>query len=228
MNKIKFPANVALACVALMCAACIPGHLRKYDKNAPQSAASSNPDFLGASDLTLPREKEKDTSLRKRSKDRSQEVATQPAAQRATIYAVDKRTFRFAMKEADVWDAALNVLLRNYNVTIVDRQNGIITTEWDSFYLNNAVFRNRVSLRISKNQWSAVDLTMHNNVEKLKDASQAAGTVGAVWLPADDPANEVGRIVQNMALVLNQPPPVMPPQGAIARDVEKTEPTPTY
>jgi hypothetical protein len=62
-----------------------------------------------------------------------------------------------------------------------------------------------------------VDLTVHNNVERLRDASQAAGTVGAVWLPAPDPANEVGRIVQNMALVLNQPPPVLPPNGALAK-----------
>jgi hypothetical protein len=219
MSKIQFPAKAALACVTFLCVACIPSHLRKYDKNAP---ASSNPDFYGSSgDPTLPRDKEKgDVSLRKKSQ---AEQPAQAAPQRATIYAVDKRTFRFSLKENDVWDAALNVLLRNYNVTIVDKQNGIITTEWDSYYLNNAVFRNRVSMRVGRTQWNTVDVTMHNNVEKLKDASQAAGTVGAVWLPAEDPANEISRIVQNMALVLNQPPPVMPPQGAVAREVEKEQ-----
>lgn len=159
----------------------------------------------------------------RRKKSDAQVQQQAPAPQRATIYAVDKRTYRFTLKDSDVWDAALNVLLRNYNVTIVDKQNGIITTEWDSYYLNNEVFRNRVSLRISRGPSGAVDLTMHNNVEKLKDAAQAAGTVGVVWLPAEDPANEVSRIVQNMALVLNQPPPVLPPQGAVARDVEKDQ-----
>lgn len=211
MNKLNVISKVVVACASLTFVACIPSHLRKYDKGA--SAESKNPDFFASSgDPSLPQGKDKGESS-----SRKQEVS----APRASIYAVDRKTFRFALKENDIWDAALNVLLRNYNVTIVDKLNGIITTEWDSYYLNNGVFRNRISLRIGKNQWSNVDVIFHNNVEKLKDASQAAGTVGAVWLPADDPANEIGRIVQNMALMLNQPPPVLPPDSAIARGQEK-------
>jgi hypothetical protein len=144
---------------------------------------------------------------------RPEERAQAPA--RATIYAVDKQTFRFALREGDVWDSALNVLLRNYNLTVIDKQSGIISTEWDSFYLNGAVYRNKLSMRISRSG-SGVDMLVHNNVERLRDAAQAAGTVGAVWLPAPDPANEVGRIVQNMALMLGQPPPVLPP-SAVAK-----------
>lgn len=214
MNKKLVFTKAVVACASLIFVACVPGHLRKYDKNA--SAEAKNPDFFANSgDPALPSGKgNTESSSRKKE-------AAQPSAPRASIYAVDQKTFRFALKENDIWDAALNVLLKNYNVTIVDRQNGIITTEWDSYYLNNGVFRNRVSMRIGKSQWSNVDVTFHNNVEKLKDASQAAATVGAVWLPAEDPANEIGRIVQNMALVLNQPPPVLPPSGAFARGQEK-------
>ncbi len=202
MNK-NIILKVAVACASLSFVACFPKHLKKYD-----SDSSKNPDALtSSSDPTLPSGKEK-------SRKKTKEVE-QPAAQRASIYALDKQTFRFALKEPEVWDAALNVIMRNYNVTIVDRTSGIITTEWDSFYLNNEVFRNRVSIRIGKS--SVVDVMIHNNVEKLKDASQAAGTVGAVWLPADDPANEVGRLIQNMALLLNQPPPVLPPSSPVAK-----------
>jgi hypothetical protein len=210
MNK-KFILKAAVACASLTFVACIPKHLKKYDTD---SAGKSNPDTLtSSSDSTAPAAKEKN---RKKVKE-----VEQPAAQRASIYALDKQTFRFAIKEPDVWDAALNVLMRNYNVTIVDRNSGIITTEWDSFYLNNEVFRNRVSIRIGKS--SVVDVMIHNNVEKLKDASKAAGTVGAVWLPADDPANEVGRLVQNMALLLNQPPPVLPPSGPVAKGQSQSD-----
>ncbi len=204
MNK-NLILKVALACASMTLVACFPKHLKKYDSEA---GGKSNPDSLATSiDQSASSGKEKS---RKKAKE-----AEQPAAQRASIYAIDKQTFRFALKEPEVWDAALNVLMRNYNVTIVDRNSGIITTEWDSFYLNNEVFRNRVSIRIGKS--NVVDVMIHNNVEKLKDASQAAGTVGAVWLPADDPANEVGRLVQNMALLLNQPPPVLPPSGPVAK-----------
>ncbi len=205
MNK-NIILKAAVACASLTFVACFPKHLKKHDSDS--SARSKNPDALTSSaDPAVPSGKEKS---RKKTRE-----AEQPATQRASIYALDKQTFRFALKEAEVWDAALNVLLRNYNVTLVDRNSGIITTEWDSFYLNNEVFRNRVSLRIGKS--NAVDVMIHNNVEKLKDASQVAGTVGAVWLPADDPANEVGRLIQNMALLLNQPPPVLPPSGPVAK-----------
>ena len=138
------------------------------------------------------------------------------APPRATIYAIDKSTYRFTLREPEVWDAALNVLLRNYNLTIVDRSSGIIATEWDSYYLDRAVYRNKLSLRVARGS-GGVDMTIRNSVERLRDASEAAGAVGAVWLPTTDPGNEVVRIVQNMAILLNQPPPVVPPQsGAVA------------
>lgn len=140
-----------------------------------------------------------------------------PPPPRASIYALDKQTYRFALRDGEVWDAILTVLLHNYNLTIADRQGGIISTEWDSFFLGGGVYRNKISLRLLRLGNGLCDVTVHNNVERLRDASQASiGSVGATWLPASDPGNEVGRIIQNMALVLNQPPPVMPPNGAVA------------
>ena len=137
------------------------------------------------------------------------------APQRATIYALDRQTYRFHIKEEDVWNVALDVLMKNYNVNIVERQSGIITTEWDSYYLSSAVYRNKVSMRFRRQTSGVVDLTIVNNVERLRDASTAGSGVGAVWLPGSDAANEVSRIVQNMALALKQPPPVLP-AGATA------------
>lgn len=149
----------------------------------------------------------------------SAEASTSPSGERrATIYAVDKQTFRFLIREDEVWDSAVSVLMRNYNLNIVDRPTGIITTEWDSFYLKQAVYRNKVTVRIRRVP-GAVEVTLLNNVERLRDASTAASGVGAVWLPAEDAAGETGRLVQNMALILNQPPPLLPP-GMVAGQPE--------
>ena len=137
---------------------------------------------------------------------------------RATIYAVDTQTFHLSLKEEDVWDSLLNVLMRNYNLNVVDRTSGIVTTEWDSFYLNQIVYRNKVSVRVRKLGRSQVEMIVHNNVEKLQDGS-SAGTVGAIWLPAGDNQKEVGRIVQNVAILLNQPPPTLLP-GMLATDAD--------
>lgn len=139
----------------------------------------------------------------------------------ATIYAVGERTFRFRQPRENVWDGALDVLMQDYNLNIIDRDNGVVTTEWDSYYLDGAVYRNKISLRLSRRGWKAAELRIHNNVERLQDASQAAGAVGAVWLPAEDRAGEVARLIQNMALVLNQPPPLLPPGVAVAEDRTK-------
>jgi hypothetical protein len=206
--------------------ACVPSHLAKYRKDQPQKQGGAETASTSRDDGLSPSPADAFAPMPSPSREKSStgRQARDDAPPRASIYAVDKQTFRFSLRENDVWDSVLNVLLRNYNLTIVDKASGIVTTEWDTYYLSNAVYRNKVSVRVFKSSWNSVDVTVHNNVERLRDASQAAGTVGAVWLPSDDPANEVARVVQNMALVLNQPPPVLPPNMAVAKDVSKEQP----
>ena len=198
--------------LALAASACLPQQLQKYRKGGAG----------GGDAKSSPMDAQTDPMLTPSKGGAASPTASKAGAQptRASIYAIDKHTYRFQLKDGEVWDSMLNVLLRNYNLTIVDRANGIITTEWDSYYLKNEVFRNRVSMRMVRSGYSSVDVTLHNNVEKLRDASQAAGTVGAVWLPAEDQAGEMARIIQNVALVLNQPPPVLPPNTAVAKGTD--------
>lgn len=215
-NKMMMHAQlITVILFAGMGVSCLPAALDKYrskkpDDDRPASTAVEDPLLPRSKELEGPSETRKSPPL---------------SPQRATIYAVDKQTYRFALREGEVWDTAINVLLRNYNLTIVDRNSGVITTEWDSYFLEKDVYRNRLSLRIVKLSRDQVEMVVHNNVERLRDASQATNTVGAVWLPAEDRGNEVGRIVQNMALLLNQPPPVLPPQSAISKSLGSQEAT---
>lgn len=223
---------IPVALVSVSFTACMPSHLAKYRKESADKQDRSEQTDQGdmmqptSADIASP-----PSSMRDKSRDAntagSRDATGKEAQQRASIYAIDKQTYRLTLKENEVWDSVLNVLLRNYNLTIVDKASGIVTTEWDTFYLNNGVYRNKVSVRVFKSSWNTVDVTVHNNVERLRDASQAAGTVGAVWLPSDDPANEVARVIQNMALVLNQPPPVLPPNAAVAKGTLAPETTGT-
>ena len=187
--------------------ACIPDFLSKYRKNSDKEASVSEEANASGPAADIPAGMPQDRASS------SKRIADAP--QRATIYALDKQTYRFHLREEDVWNTALDVLLKNYNVNIVERQSGIITTEWDSYYLSTAVYRNKVSLRFRRQASSVVDMTVVNNVERLRDASTAGSGVGAVWLPASDAANEVARIIQNMALALRQPAPTLPP-GIVA------------
>lgn len=193
----------------LLFSGCMPSHLAKYQKKEVTSGPSRN----SASPM------EANSPLMPAGRD-GNEAAKASRPERATIYAVDRQIYRFALREEDIWDSALQVLLKNYNLTIVDRNSGVVSTEWDTYYIKNLIYRNKVSLRLRRVSRDIVEVTIRNNVERLQDGS-AAGTVGAVWLPAEDPGNEVVRVVQNMALALNQPPPVVPPDQ-MARGLQPT------
>lgn len=192
-----------VALFLLAFAGCMPAHLAKYQQkgDAPVTASgtSSRSSGIGPDMQSGP------------APSNMANDAGKGRPEKATIYAIDKQTYRFAVREDEVWDSVIGVLLRNYNLTIVDRSSGVVTTEWDTFYIKTHVYRNKVSMRVRRMTRDYVEVTVHNSVERLQDGS-AAGTVGAVWLPAEDPGSEPVRIIQNMALALNQPPPVVPPE----------------
>lgn len=168
---------------SIMLNACVPSYLQKYSRTGPTEEVAPYSSVDG----------------------RQQKVS---AKNKATIYAVGNNTFRFRLGYDQVWNGALNVLMNNYNINTLDKDSGIITTEWDSFYLNDKVYRNKVSMHLKRAAWNTIDLVMYNNVEVLHSGDVSKGN--AIWLPAAPNKREVGRIVQNMALALNQSPPLLP------------------
>jgi hypothetical protein len=139
---------------------------------------------------------------------------------RPTIFAVDQGTFRFQLGYDRVWEATMDVLLRNYNISIADRTNGLITTEWDSYYLEGKVHRNKVSMRLKRLGGSLVEVTIFNNVEMLSKLPD--GGITEIWLPTDKNKPEIGRIIQNMAIAMGQPRPNLP-QELMAGSVPAAE-----
>jgi hypothetical protein len=135
-------------------------------------------------------------------------VASGARTPRPTIFVVDQGTFRFQLGYDRVWEATMDVLLRNYNLAIADRNNGLITTEWDSYYLDGKVHRNKVSMRLKRLGGSLVEVTIFNNVELLSKLPN--GGITEIWLPTDKNKPEIGRIIQNMAIAMGQPRPNLP------------------
>ncbi len=94
-------------------------------------------------------------------------AAGTPRPKAAVISQIGESVFRIQMPYDRVWDTTVDVLLRNYNLQIVERSSGILTTEWDSYYLDGKVHRNKVSIRLKNIGNQGVDLTIHNSVEVL-------------------------------------------------------------
>jgi hypothetical protein len=176
--------------------ACAPGFLSKYtsgrDQHEVQPAAhthAASPPAASAKAQTT-----------------AAPAPNRPA--KPSIFAVDQGTFRFQLGFERVWDATLDVLLRNYNLAIADKANGLITTEWDSYYLDGKVHRNKLSLRIKRMVGSLVEVTIFNNVELLSKLPD--GGITEIWLPTDKNKAEIGRIIQNLAIAMGQPKPDLP------------------
>lgn len=142
---------------------------------------------------------------------------SQTRSESPSIFAIDGQTFRISARDEDVWEALLDVLLKHYTLTIVDRQGGIVATEWDTFTRGKVAYRNKIALRMRKSGRNTIDLTIRNNVERLRGLGEGGGTLGGVWLSSDDPGQEVRRIVQNLATLLEVEPPMFPSDSLSAR-----------
>ncbi len=118
----------------------------------------------------------------------------------SAIHVIDSNTFRVEISYPTVWDALLSILIRNYNILLADSTSGIITTNWDSFYLKENTLRNQISVKVKKLSYNNTELIFHNSVETLKT------TTSYIWLPEPDKYNEIERIMNNLAILLNQPP----------------------
>ena len=183
--------------------ACLPAYLQKY---RTEEVVDSPGALRPGPGPTVPEY----TSFSSRELPGQASPASQPSPSQSSeaVVMIDRSTFLVKQELKDVWEGTLTVLLKNYNVTIADKSVGVITTEWDSFYLNNKVYRNKLSVRVRTIKAKETELTLFNNVEELQE-DQKLGT-SAIWLPSDSGLREVGRIVQNLAIALNLPQPKLP------------------
>lgn len=187
---------VPLLCVVGWCSACAPAFLNKYAAGGSKQEVEATSGSRAAPPQTAAKAAA------------SPSMTAAARRPRPSIFAVDQSTFRFQLAYDRVWEATLDVLLRNYNLAIADRTNGLITTEWDSYYLAGKVHRNKLSMRVKRMAGSLVEVTIFNNVEMLSKLPD--GGLTEIWLPTDKNKLEIGRIIQNMAIAMGQPRPELP------------------
>ncbi len=114
-----------------------------------------------------------------------------------------KNIARLNAKDSQVWDAMLDILLSNYQMHIVDQANGLISTDWDTYYVKDQLYRNKLSIRIKRVNWGQTDIALINKVEKLLDGSNGSQFL-ATWVPSEDSLNEKSRILSNLKTMVDQ------------------------
>ena len=79
--------------------------------------------------------------------------------------------YAFSGGYVKVWNAVVDVLLLNYNLNIVNRTEGVATTEWDNFVLEEQRYRNKISIRVTQQSWNQTVVRFVNNVQKVGNRS---------------------------------------------------------
>ena len=114
----------------------------------------------------------------------------------------------FPVRHEKLWSALLSVLLGSYNLSIVDKQDMIITTDWDTYFEGENLLRNKVSIRLTQTGYRSSTMTLINNEQQLSNtADLGLSSVGTVWIPKEKEETENKRILKHLTELLSLPLP---------------------
>lgn len=207
-----FSHKILLTSQILFSLSCVPDHLKKYSQQSP----GLDPMVPQVDSQFVPQAPSSPPAAKKEAK-----VQDNYQRPRALIYPVGEKIFAFKMTKNKVWQTAIQVLIENYNITTIDKNSGVITTEWDRFLKDNVIFRNRVSVVISEVNRREVRLSIHNNYEKVLDNLPGKGHSNT-WVPSTGGEEEIRRLVSNMAIALGQPLPTFFNQNQVTFEGAKS------
>ena len=114
----------------------------------------------------------------------------------------------FPVHQERLWSALLSVLLGSYNLNIIDKQDMIITTDWDTYFEGESLLRNKVSIRLKQTGYRSSSMTLINNEQRLSNtADLGLSAVGTVWVPKEKDETESKRILKHLTELLSLPTP---------------------
>lgn len=115
-----------------------------------------------------------------------------------------ENTFAVAAPYEHTFRTALAILAENYPIHLVDAKAGVITTAYDTYYLDNRLYRNRLTLVIAATGKATSSLVVNNSREVL-DVSRVGESGAKVWFPELKNQHEIKRVAQNLARKLALP-----------------------
>jgi hypothetical protein len=109
---------------------------------------------------------------------------------------VDGNTWRTAANPLIVYGIISRLLSQNYIISSSDRKSMNIHTDWDKFFIDGRLFRNRMSVSVFPVGNRQTEVVIKNSVEYY------SGSVGkqeenTAWLPSPDLTDEVSKLVES-------------------------------
>lgn len=110
---------------------------------------------------------------------------------------LDKNTWRVATNATHLFQTLARVLSQGYIISKADRQSLSLSTEWDKFFIDGRLFRNRISINIFPFNQRSADLILKNNIEYYTQTAQKIDESDPTqWLPTQDVTDELDKILE--------------------------------
>jgi hypothetical protein len=110
---------------------------------------------------------------------------------------LDKNTWRVAAPASHLFQTIAKILSQTYIIAGADRQTLRLSTEWDKFFIDGRLFRNRISVNVFPVTQRAADLIIKNNIEYYTQTAQKADENNPTqWLPTHDITDELERVLE--------------------------------
>jgi hypothetical protein len=116
---------------------------------------------------------------------------------------VENNVWRTSLSAQQAYQAVSRVIAQNYIIAQTDRSQLTISTEWDKFFIDGRLFRNRVNASVFPVSSRATEIVIRNSVEYYAADNKSSDIREANWFPTPDITDEVARIVEGLSRYTN-------------------------
>lgn len=112
---------------------------------------------------------------------------------------VDGNVWRSSVDAVQLFNMLSRLLSQNYLLTSVDRKSLTLSTDWDKFFIEGRLFRNRLSISVFPVGHRQTEVVLKNSVEYFSgNPNNPQEMTLANWLPSPDITDEVSRVVDSL------------------------------
>lgn len=113
---------------------------------------------------------------------------------------IDGNIWRSGMEPVALFNMISRLLAQRYLIQNVDRRSLTISTDWDKFFIEGRLFRNRLSVSVFPVGLRQTEVVIKNSVEYYSGSPNAADSNNSVvnWYPTPDITDELPRVVDSL------------------------------
>lgn len=122
---------------------------------------------------------------------------TQPLSNIFSLTHIEGNTWRTSAHPAMVFGIMSRIISQSYIISALDRKNFNLQTDWDKFFIDGRLFRNRISVMVFPVSPRQTEVVVKNIVEYYTGGQSTKPEENTAWLPSPDITDEINKLVES-------------------------------